>query len=429
MLVNCYDHILDCALTHCLFINGRLLDPLEPELLEGVQVLVRDGVVREVSEHAIEAPGATVVDLRGRTLMPGLIDLHVHVMASQLNLSGLMHQPNVFVTLRAIPILRGMLRRGFTTVRDAGGAGLPLKQAVESGLAQGPRLFVSGRAMSQTGGHGDMNPQSDFNGNQLHCACCVRAGAISRVVDGVDALRRAVREEFQMGADQIKIMASGGVASPTDPIGAFGYSEDEIRAVTEEARGRGSYVMAHAYTPAAIERAVRCGVRTIEHANLCDAAAAAVMAAHQAFAVPTLVTYEALATEGARYGLPPESVAKIAQVKDAGLHALEILRSAGVRIGFGTDLLGESHRLQSEEFRIRAQVLSIPEVLASATTTAAEVLGQQGKLGRLQPGAIADLLIVDGNPLADLACLAGQGERIAVVMKAGHVEFGDLSTL
>jgi len=415
--------------THFLFINGRLLDPLAPELLEGVQVLVRDGLVREVSEQTIDAPGAIVVDLRGKTLMPGLIDLHVHVMASQLNLSGLVHQPNVFVTLRAIPILRGMLRRGFTTVRDAGGAGLPLKQAVESGLTQGPRLFVSGRAMSQTGGHGDMNPQSDFNGNQLHCACCVRAGAISRVVDGVDALRRAVREEFQMGADQIKIMASGGVASPTDPIGAFGYSEDEIRAVTEEARGRGSYVMAHAYTPAAIERAVRCGVRTIEHANLCDASAAAVMAAHQAIAVPTLVTYEALATEGAKYGLPPESVAKIAKVKDAGLLALDILRSAGVKIGFGTDLLGESHRLQSDEFRIRAQVLSIPEIIASATTTAAEVLGQEGKLGRLQVGAIADLLIVDGNPMADLACLAGQGERIAVVMKAGRVEFGDLATL
>lgn len=416
-------------MTHFLFINGRLLDPLAPELLEGVQVLVRDGLVREVSEQTIDAPGAIVVDLRGKTLMPGLIDLHVHVMASQLNLSGLVHQPNVFVTLRAIPILRGMLRRGFTTVRDAGGAGLPLKQAVESGLTQGPRLFVSGRAMSQTGGHGDMNPQSDFNGNQLHCACCVRAGAISRVVDGVDALRRAVREEFQMGADQIKIMASGGVASPTDPIGAFGYSEDEIRAVTEEARGRGSYVMAHAYTPAAIERAVRCGVRTIEHANLCDASAAAVMAAHQAIAVPTLVTYEALATEGAKYGLPPESVAKIAKVKDAGLLALDILRSAGVKIGFGTDLLGESHRLQSDEFRIRAQVLSIPEIIASATTTAAEVLGQEGKLGRLQVGAIADLLIVDGNPMADLACLAGQGERIAVVMKAGRVEFGDLATL
>ena len=414
-------------MTNCLFINGRLLDPLVPELLDGIQVLVQDGLVREVSERNIDAPNVTVVDLHGKTIMPGLIDLHVHVMASQLNLSAQVNLPNVFVTLRAIPILRGMLRRGFTTVRDAGGAGLPLKQAVESGLIQGPRLFVSGRALSQTGGHGDMNPRSDFT--QLQCACCVRVGAISRVVDGVDGLRRAVREEFQMGADQIKIMASGGVASPTDPVGAFGYSEEEIRAVTEEARGRGTYVMAHAYTSAAIERAVRCGVRTIEHANLCDASAAAVMAAHQAIAVPTLITYEALASEGARYGLPPESVAKISEVRDAGLRALEILRRAGVKIGFGTDLLGESHRLQSEEFRIRAQVLSIPEVIASATTTAAEVLGQQDKLGRLQAGAIADLLIVDGNPFTDLACLAGQGERIAVVMKAGRVEFGDLSKL
>ena len=414
-------------MTNCLFINGRLLDPLVPELLDGIQVLVQDGLVREVSERNIDAPNVTVVDLHGKTIMPGLIDLHVHVMASQLNLSAQVNLPNVFVTLRAIPILRGMLRRGFTTVRDAGGAGLPLKQAVESGLIQGPRLFVSGRALSQTGGHGDMNPQSDFT--QLQCACCVRVGAISRVVDGVDGLRRAVREEFQMGADQIKIMASGGVASPTDPVGAFGYSEEEIRAVTEEARGRGTYVMAHAYTSAAIERAVRCGVRTIEHANLCDASAAAVMAAHQAIAVPTLITYEALASEGARYGLPPESVVKISEVRDAGLRALEILRRAGVKIGFGTDLLGESHRLQSEEFRIRAQVLSIPEVIASATTTAAEVLGQQDKLGRLQAGAIADLLIVDGNPFTDLACLAGQGERIAVVMKAGRVEFGDLGKL
>jgi imidazolonepropionase-like amidohydrolase len=411
------------------FVNGRLLDPLQAELLDGMQVLVEDGVVREVSDRPIHAPSATTIDLHGKTLMPGLIDLHVHVMASQLNLSAQVNLPNVFVTLRAVPILQGMLRRGFTTVRDAGGAGLPLKQAVESRLTQGPRLFVAGRALSQTGGHGDMNAQTDFIATGMQCACCVRVGAIARVVDGVDALRRAVREEFQMGADQIKIMASGGVASPTDPVGAFGYSEDEIRAVTEEARGRGTYVMAHAYTPAAITRAVRCGVRTIEHANLVDAAAAAVMAEHHAFAVPTLVTYEALASEGAKYGLPPESVVKIAEVKDAGLRALEILKNAGVKIGFGTDLLGESHRLQSEEFRIRAQVLGNAAVIVSATTTAAEVLGMEGKLGRLQPGAIADLLVVNGNPLADLSCLAGQGDHIALVMKAGQVEFGQLDAL
>jgi imidazolonepropionase-like amidohydrolase len=412
-----------------LFVNGRLLDPLAQELIDGMQVLVQDGVIREVSDRPIHAPSAAAVDLGGRTLMPGLIDLHVHVMATQLNLATLVHQPNVFVTLRAIPLLKAMLRRGFTTVRDAGGAGLPLKQAIEAGLTQGPRLFVSGRALSQTGGHGDMNAQSDFVSGVPSCPCCVRAGAISRVADGVDAVRRAVREEFQMGADQIKIMASGGVASPTDPVGAFGYSEDEIRAIVDEARGRGTYVMAHAYTPAAIERAVRCGVRTIEHANLCDAATAATMAAHQAYAVPTLVTYEALASEGAKYGLPLESVAKIAEVRDAGLHALQTLKQAGVKIGFGTDLLGESHRLQSEEFRIRAQVLSPAEVIASATTTAAEVLGLPGKLGRIQRGAMGDLLIVDGNPLADLGCLAGQGERIPVVIKSGRVEFGSLDTL
>lgn len=412
-----------------LFVNGRLLDPLAGELLDGMQVLVEDGVVREVSDRPIQSGTAHRVDLHGKTIMPGLIDLHVHVMAGQLNLAAQVNLPNVFVTLRALPILQGMLRRGFTTVRDAGGAGLPLKQAIESRLAQGPRLFVAGRALSQTGGHGDMNPQTDFIATGMQCGCCVRAGAIARVVDGVDALRRAVREEFQMGADQIKIMASGGVASPTDPVGAFGYSEDEIRAVVDEARGRGTYVMAHAYTPAAIERAVRCGVRTIEHANLCDDAVAAVMARHQAYAVPTLVTYEALASEGARYGLPAESVVKIAEVKDAGLRALEILKRAGVKIGFGTDLLGESHRLQSEEFRIRAQVLGASEVIASATTTAAEVLGMQGRLGRLQAGAMADLLVVDGNPLLDLACLAGQGDHIAVVMKAGRVEFGQLETL
>ncbi len=412
-----------------LFVNGRLLDPLQAELLGGMQVLVEDGVVREVSDRPIHAPSAATIDLHGRTLMPGLIDLHVHVMASQLNLAAQVNLPNVFMTLRAVPILQGMLRRGFTTVRDAGGAGLPLKQAIASRLTQGPRLFVAGRALSQTGGHGDMNAQTDFIATGMQCSCCVRVGAIARVVDGVDALRRAVREEFQMGADQIKIMASGGVASPTDPVGAFGYSEDEIRAVTQEAHGRGTYVMAHAYTPAAITRAVRCGVRTIEHANLVDAAAAAVMAQHNAYAVPTLVTYEALASEGEKLGLPPESVVKIAEVKDAGLRALEILNSAGVKIGFGTDLLGESHRLQSEEFRIRAQVLGNAAVIASATTTAAEVLGMQGRLGRLQAGAIADLLVVNGNPLADLACLGGQGDHVALVMKAGQVEFGQLDAL
>ncbi|TAL56372.1 amidohydrolase family protein [Pandoraea sp.] len=411
-------------MTAVLFANAALLDPLEPELLEGRHVLIEDGIVREVSDRPLKHRGTTI-DLKGKTLMPGLIDLHVHLCATQLNLSSQAHVPNVLVTLRAVPIMRAMLRRGFTTVRDAGGAGAPLKQALEEGLAEGPRVFVSGRAISQTGGHGDGRMRSDF----LHDApCqCVRVGAIGRVADGVDAVRRAVREELQMGADQIKIMASGGVASPTDPVGALGYSEDEIRAAVAEAHGRQTYVMAHAYTSEAIQRAVRCGVRTIEHGNLADEATAHVMAEHGAYVVPTLITYDALASEGAQYGLPPESVVKIAAVHEAGKRSLEMFKQAGVKMGLGTDLLGESHRHQSDELRIRAEILSPAEAIASATVIGAEVLGMQDRLGRLVPGAYADALVVDGNPLRSIDCLLGQGEHIPLVMKGGKIHFNDLA--
>ena len=413
-----------------LFQNAHLLDPQRAELLEDHHILVEDGVVREVSDKPIHSPSARAIDVKGRTVMPGLIDLHVHVIAVELNLARHVHMPNVLVTLRSVPILRGMLRRGFTTVRDAGGAGFAFKQAVDSGLAQGPRLFVSGRALSQTGGHGDMRARSDYMGNgDGVCATCVRVGALARVADGVDAVRKAVREELQMGADQIKIMASGGVASPTDPVGAFGYSEDEIRAIVAEAQGRDTYVMAHAYTAAAIARAVRCGVRTIEHGNLVDAPTAGLMAELGAYVVPTLVTYDALANEGESLGLPSESVAKVASVREAGLRSLEIYKAAGVKMGYGSDLLGESQRLQSDEFRLRAEVLSPAEAIASATTVGAEVLGMGDRLGRLVPGALADLLVVDGNPLRDIGCLLGQGERIPLVMKEGVVQFDELAAL
>jgi imidazolonepropionase-like amidohydrolase len=409
-----------------LFTNGALLDPLQGALQPDHNLLVEGDTIKEVSKEPIAAHDAQVIDLKGKTIMPGLIDLHAHMIATQFDLPSQARMPNVFVTLKALPIMLGILRRGFTTVRDAGGAGFPLKQSIEMGLARGPRLFVAGRALSQTGGHGDVRARSDFIPGDAPCNCCVRVGALSRVVDGVDALRRAVREELQMGADQIKIMASGGVASPTDPVGALGYSEDEIRAVVAEAEARGTYVMAHAYTPESMQRAVRCGVRTIEHGNLIDAPTAALMAECGAYAVPTLVAYEALHLEGVRYGLPPESAAKIDIVREAGLKSLEIFKRAGVKMGFGSDLLGPSHRMQSDEFTIRAQVLTPLEIINSATTIGAEILGMTGKLGRLAPGAYADVLVVDGDPLRDLSCLGGQGDHIPLVMKGGRIEFNEL---
>ncbi|MEN4920061.1 amidohydrolase family protein [Achromobacter spanius] len=409
-----------------LFKNANLLDPLQADLLEGHHVLVEDGVIKEVSDKPISAASARVIDAAGRTLMPGLIDLHVHVLATQLNLSTQGVLPDALVMMRAVPIMAAMLRRGFTTVRDAGGAGWGLKCAVNEGTVKGPRLFISGRAISQTGGHGDPRPRSDHLRPMSFCGCCFRAGDIGRVADGIDDVRKAVRQELQMGADQIKMMASGGVASPTDPIASYGYSEEEIRVIVDEAASRQTYVMAHSYTADAIERAIRNGVRTIEHGNLVDERVARFMAEKGAFVVPTLVTYEALANEGADYGLPPDSVAKIATVRTAGLHSLEIYKKAGVKIGYGSDLLGPSQRLQSDEFRIRREVLSAQEVIQCATTTAAEVLNQVGQLGRIQPGALADVLLVDGNPYRDLSCLLGQGEHIALIMKGGEIEHNGL---
>ncbi|MBL0932038.1 MAG: amidohydrolase family protein [Alphaproteobacteria bacterium] len=399
-----------------LFKNAVVIDGTQAEARPGHYVLVEGNTIREVSAAPIASPSAAVIDLKGRTLMPGLIDCHVHVVATMANLARNAAMPTSFQALKSVAVMDGMLKRGFTSVRDASGADYGLKLAVEEGLFRAPRLFIAGKSLSQTGGHGDLRGRFD---DRDFCLCHARLGLLSRVADGVDAVRKAVREELKAGADFIKIMASGGVASPTDPIDWLGYSRDGVRAIVEETDKSKTYVAAHAYTAEAIGRAVELGVRTIEHGNLVDAPTAALMAKKGAYVVPTLVTYDALANEGASLGLPPESVAKIENVRGAGLRSLEIFRQAGVKMAFGTDLLGEMHRHQSTEFAIRARVLPAHEIIASATTIAAELLRMEGKLGVVAPDALADLLVVDGNPLTDISVLTGQGERIAAILKDG----------
>jgi len=341
-------------MTALLIANGNVLDVRNLTLHSRHSVWVRNGRIASVSTQSETLPPVPdekvqVIDATGLTVMPGLIDCHVHVVASSFNLGNVARQPNVLTTLRALPILQAMLERGFTSVRDAGGADWSLAEAVRTGIVPGPRLFPSGKALSQTGGHADFRPRNDTLDAPDMCSCMSKLGSLGRVVDGVDACRLAVREELLKGATQIKVMASGGVASPNDPIGNLGYSEDELRAIVEEADNANTYVMAHAYTPRAISRAVRCGVRTIEHGNLVDEATATLMASKGAYMVPTMITYEGLAKEGAKYGLPLQSIAKIEDVRGPGHKALEILARAGVKMGLGSDLLGETHHWQAEE--------------------------------------------------------------------------------
>ncbi|WP_233238573.1 amidohydrolase family protein [Bordetella sp. LUAb4] len=399
--------------------NCKVLDIHHPDDATLYSILVVDGKIQRIAAGELPAKDAAVVDVAGKTVMPGMIDCHVHVIASVANLGLNGRLPNTLAILRAVPILQGMLERGFTSVRDAGGADYALTRAIEDGTIDGPRLFISGKALSQTGGHADFRDRYDHS-DPDPCGCNRNAGAIGRIVDGVDAIRKAVREEMRSGANQIKIMASGGVASPTDPIGNLQFSVDEIKAVVEEAQSHQTYVMAHAYTAAAISRVARLGVKTIEHGNLIDDEAAAVMARHGTYAVPTLVTYDAMSKVGKQQGLSDDTLAKNENVRLQGIEALKILQRHGVKMGIGSDLLGDMQQYQTEELEIRAKVLGNFEVICQATAIGAEILDRQGKLGVIAEGAYADLLVVDGNPVEDISVLVkNQGEKIVGVMKGG----------
>src|SRR5437868_8150584 len=399
-----------------IFANCAVLDGTSRERREDHHVLIEGDRIREVSERRIGSTAAETVDLAGRTLMPGLIDAHVHVLAVDAALARLADRPVTLLTLQASRMLEGMLMRGFTTVRDAAGADGGLAEAVEDGLVHGPRIFPSGAALSQTGGHGDTRPRTQ---SVVTCACCEGGAALSRIADGVTECRRAARDELRKGATQIKILASGGVASPYDPIWNLQYSEEEVRAIVEEAQAWHTYVLAHAYSPEAIRRSIDFGVRSIEHGNLIDRTTAEHVAGAGAFVVPTLVTYDALHRFGRDLGFPEVSMAKLAEVREAGLSSLEILEKAGVKVGFGTDLLGPMHRYQSREFMIRAEAMKPFDIIRSATIVNAELVNRAGELGVVAPGARADLIAVDGDPLADIALLDGQGEHLSHIMKDG----------
>jgi imidazolonepropionase-like amidohydrolase len=398
-----------------LFTGGKLLDPNHKELLGGFEVLVEGERIKEVSDRPITGTSATRVDLRGKTLMPGLVDAHVHVTASLVDIGANAALPNSLIALRASRIMNAMLMRGFTTVRDVGGAEYGLSLAVEEGLFDGPRLVVCGKALGQTGGHSDFRSRSDDRAGVF----AERVGSLGRLCDGVDEVRKAAREEIKAGAQFIKIMANGGVASPNDPIHALGFSVEEIKAVVEEAENAGTYVSAHLYTDKAIRRAVECGVHSLEHCNLIQSDTAELAAKAGAVAVPTLVAYEGLAMEGEAFGLNADSVAKIETVRRAGLESLDIMRRAGLPMAFGSDLLGQLHKYQAMEFAIRERVLPRHEIIASATTIAAKLCMLEGQIGIIAPNAYADLLIVDGDPFKDLGVLQNDGAAISAIMRSG----------
>jgi imidazolonepropionase-like amidohydrolase len=411
-----------------LITNARVFDGFSPDCAEGMNVLVADGRIQELSTKRPTAKDAVVIDAGGRTLMPGLIDAHIHAFASDVAMGRVEMAGEAYRTAHAVRMLKHALDCGFTTVRDVGGGNHSLYRAIADNLFDAPRFFYSGRIMSMTGGHGDLRTIDERPRYESVCAC---SGTIfntfSVIADGVDECLKATREELRQGAHCIKIMGSGGVASPTDPIWMNQYREDEIRAIVNECAERRTYVSAHCHPASAVRRCVEFGVRCIEHATLIDEDTAKFVAERGAYVVPTMAVLYGLVELGRQLGFPPQSQEKADFAARQGIEGLHIMRRAGVKLCYGTDLLGKLYDRQCREFTLRSEVFTPLELLRQATSIPAEMMMMQGQIGCIAPGAFADLLVVDGDPLKDISLLANDGKQLRAVVRGGEVVRSNLS--
>lgn len=396
--------------------NFDLLDVRAGELRKGRSLRIEAGRIAAIGRGAVGAPsGVRRIDLKGRTLMPGLIDCHVHILPSIFPETADFFPS--YLTAAAVVRLGEMLDRGFTSLRDAGGADAGHRMAVEKGLIRGPRLFVAGRALSQTGGHGDARTMADML-EPCGCSALLKAG-IGRIVNGVPAVLHAARDEIRMGADHIKIMAGGGIGSPHGFLEYDQFTDEEVRAIVDEARRARKYVMAHVYSAEGVKRLAGLGVRTLEHGNLVDDEAVRAMKAAGSYLVANLIVYDVVAKHGRAHGFPEAGLARLQTILDAGTRSIELCDHYGVKVGYGSDLV-KAPEFQSDEFLIRGRVQKPIDVIRSATLVGAEIVQRAGQLGEVVEGAIADLIAVDGNPLEDLRLLTDQGRHIPLVVRGGQ---------
>jgi imidazolonepropionase-like amidohydrolase len=406
-------------MTRTLFRNAQLVLDGFVDLQPGYDVLVADGRIAALSREAIAAPDARVIDVAGRTLMPGLIDAHAHITGLSLTPKNIAY-PAAEIAIASANYLRNCLMDGYTTIREAGGADHATARLLAEGHIVGPRLYYSGKALTQTGGG------ADFRTPDEEIDPCGHVGPFSNmsvIADGVGAVRRAAREELRKGATQIKLFASGGVVFPAEGHATrYEFSREELAAVVEEAQARGTYVMAHVYTDEGVRRCLEAGVRSIEHANFVSEETVVMMAEHRAFYVPTFVSLVQRVESAAETHLPEAIVHNLERTIARGKQVYRWARKHGVPIGLGTDLWGpEAQRSQLREFALRTELDSPAEILRSATAVNAELLLEKGTLGTIAEGAHADLLVLEGDPLADLGVLLEPQKNLKLIMKAGVV--------
>ena len=401
------------------FKNANVVLDGHAELQPGFNILVTSDRIEAVTRDPIERPDAQPIDVAGKTVMPGLIDAHAHITGLSLSPKNLTY-PAADLVVAAANYLRNSLMAGFTTIREAGGADYSIAHLLKEGTLIGPRLFYSGRALTQTGGGADFRTPVELTDP---CGHVSPLSVMSVIADGVDQVRAAAREELRKGATQIKVFASGGVVFPAEGHPTqYEFSEAELAAIVEEARARGTYVMAHVYTDEGVLRCLKAGVRSIEHGNFMSEETMVKLAEHGAFFDPTFISLVQRVETAGKMGLSGTIVDNLKRTIEKGKQVYSWAKRHQVPIALGTDLWGpDAQKSQLREFEFRREFDSAPEILRSATVINADLLMQKGNLGTISGGAYADLLVVEGNPLADLRILVDPQHKLKLVMKAGVI--------
>jgi imidazolonepropionase-like amidohydrolase len=402
-----------------LFTNANLVVDGKNALQPAFNILVKGDRIMAVTRDPIEPPDAEVIDVAGKTVMPGLIDAHAHITGLSLSPKNLAY-PAADVAAAAADYLKNSLMAGFTTIREAGGADYTIAHLLKEGRIVGPRLYYSGRALTQTGGGADFRTPIELTDP---CGHVSPLSVMSVIADGIDQVRAAAREELRKGASQIKVFASGGVVFPAEGHPTlYEFSAGELAAIVEEAEARGTYVMAHVYTDEGVRRCLEAGVRSIEHGNFMREETMIMLAERGAFYDPTFISLVQRLETADEMKLSGAIVANLERTIEKGKQVYSWAKRHHVPIALGTDLWGpEAQKSQTRELAIRAEFDAAPDIIRSATVTNAELLMEKGNLGTIAAGAYADLLVVDGDPLADIGVLADPQRRLELVMKGGVI--------
>jgi imidazolonepropionase-like amidohydrolase len=402
-----------------IFEHATLLDCTGRDPRSDIRVVVEDSRIARIGSPGASAlpRDARVIDCGGRTLMPGLLDAHVHLAAVEMTPLQEVALPAAVLALRIAREIEATLQAGFTTVRDAGGLDWGFKEAVRLGLIRGPRLLISGPFISQTGGHGDWRARTSRTPVPVHPGLSTEA----LLADGADEVRRAAREVLRRGGDQVKVMASGGAMSPSDELDHTQFSVEELAGAVDAARAVGTYVLAHAYGPAAIQNCLKAGVRSVEHGNFMDEETADRMgAAADAYLVPTVITYEMIAAHGTGDGVSEDNLRKIKRGLDGAYDALGLAFEKGLRIASGSDLLGSMQPHKGREIALQARVMGAMNAIIAATRINAELMRMEREVGTVEEGKRADLIVVAGDPLQNPEVFADPN-NVQLVMQNGVI--------